>query len=55
MDVTKMTNEAASTEKEAWKTPTLSEHGPFRELTRFTAGTGPDDGFFDPGVASSAA
>jgi hypothetical protein len=41
--------------KAAWDTPTLIVHGGFEELTRFTSGTGPDDGFFDPGAASSQA
>jgi hypothetical protein len=49
------TSEPASAAKRAWETPELTEHGRFRELTRFTSGTGPDDGFFDPGAASSAA
>jgi hypothetical protein len=49
-----VTNCAPAT-KESWKAPTLTDHGTFSELTQFTTGTGPDDGFFDPGAASSAA
>jgi hypothetical protein len=41
--------------KEPWQAPELTIHGGFAELTRFTSGTGPDDGLFDPGAASSAA
>jgi hypothetical protein len=39
--------------KEAWEAPTLVPHGTFSELTRFTAGPGADDGFFDPGLTDS--
>jgi hypothetical protein len=56
MDETLMSTSApAPAAKQAWEPPELTEHGRFRELTQFTSGTGPDDGFFDPGAASSAA
>jgi hypothetical protein len=55
MNEMKTTSETASGHRETWKTPELTEHGTLRELTQFTSGTGPDDGFFDPGAAASAA
>jgi hypothetical protein len=55
MDEMKATGEPVTDEKQVWKAPELTTHGGFRDLTQFTAGTGPDDGFFDPGAAASAA
>jgi hypothetical protein len=53
MDDVRETTESAGTAREVWEAPTLIVHGGFHELTRFTAGTGPDDGLFDPGSADS--
>jgi hypothetical protein len=53
MDETQTSIQVAQA-KAAWTAPQVSEHGDFRELTRFTSGSGPDDGFFDPGASSSA-
>jgi hypothetical protein len=51
--VTTTENDPAA--KKKWDAPELTTHGGFLEVTQFSSGTGPDDGFFDPGAASSAA
>jgi hypothetical protein len=46
--------ESTPAPKDQWQSPELTAHGDFEDLTRFTAGAGPDDGLFDPGVGDSA-
>jgi hypothetical protein len=50
-----ITPEPESAERDTWATPTLTVHGDFTQLTQFSSGPGPDDGFYDPGAAASQA
>jgi hypothetical protein len=51
----KKTNSETKRPKEGWHAPALEVHGDFHELTQFSSGPGGDDGFYDPGVGTSAA